>query len=517
LLFALTHAAQSSTVEFAPAVISPVAGGPMQLVLGDFSGDGKPDLAVVSPRTSTTSILLGNGDGTFHAKPNLDVIGAIAAGDFDGDQKVDLVADDGSSLSLYLSQGDGTFRRPIRIAGGGQSSLLAADINQDGRLDILNGSTVLLGNGDGTFKPAQDIGAPVTLIDDFNEDGHPDVIASGGVMLGNGDGTFQRPIPIPWPAPCGFFCRRSGSNLVSGDFDGDGHLDLAEGLINESCPMGCQIVSASILLFFGNGDGSFRASSLSATTDFLPQFLMAADFNQDGKTDLAVAPTVEHGSSLISFYLSGPQGPLSDRASYDIGSGPISLVATDLNGDGSPDIVSADFTDATISVALNLPPDFTMSVAHPSLSVQRGGQVSEKLAIGSQTGFAGTVALTCTVHGPAPIPTCSLTPGSVLAGGTAQLNISTSAAQASFIATHLYGLLGDLALLFPVLSGCVFLARLNKPAGVWLFPMIAATIFLVSCGGNSNISPPPIQNYTITVTGTSGTLHHSATVALTVQ
>src|SRR5215472_10842329 len=70
LLFALTHAAQSSTVEFAPAVISPVAGGPMQLVLGDFSGDGKPDLAVVSPRTSTTSILLGNGDGTFHAKPN---------------------------------------------------------------------------------------------------------------------------------------------------------------------------------------------------------------------------------------------------------------------------------------------------------------------------------------------------------------------------------------------------------------------------------------------------------------
>src|SRR5215813_10748879 len=67
LLFALTHAAQSSTVEFASAVTYPVAGGPMQAVLGDFSGDGKPDLAVVSPGTSTTTILLGNGDGTFHA------------------------------------------------------------------------------------------------------------------------------------------------------------------------------------------------------------------------------------------------------------------------------------------------------------------------------------------------------------------------------------------------------------------------------------------------------------------
>jgi len=131
------------------------------------------------------------------------------------------------------------------------------------------------------------------------------------------------------------------------------------------------------------------------------------------------------------------------------------------------------------------------------------------------------VALTCSIQGPVPVPTCNLTPSSVLPGTTAQLSVSTSASQASALAVHLNGLMDDLggALLLPMLSGCVFLGRLNKQrrARVCFLLIVAAAVFLISCGGSSNPAPPRTQTYTITMTGRAGVLQHTAKVSLTVQ
>jgi hypothetical protein len=194
-------------------------------VVADFNGDGKPDLAGTA--SMAAAIMLGNGDGTFQAKVEYPVASwtqDLAAGDFNGDGLMDLVVtinDPQIGLSLITGNGNGTFNPPVNFpnsSGFDSPAVVATDLDNDGRLDVVIGHqiacftapctvaktiTVMRGNGNGTFQPAQEItvgsGTAKIAVGDFNRDGIKDLgLASDSsrvyILLGIGNGTFiQQP------------------------------------------------------------------------------------------------------------------------------------------------------------------------------------------------------------------------------------------------------------------------------------------------------------------------------------
>src|SRR2546429_708829 len=177
-----------------------VGNSPASLAVGDFNGDGKPDMAVLANTISTASvsIYLSNGDGTFNFKTSFSsgfTSVWIAAGDLNGDGFADLVIANGysRSVSVFLANGDGTFgpRSDISLPGRIESILLA-DFNADGKPDLAAPDfefapqmsiSILLGNGDGTFGPNVEyptLNTPyVVVADDFNKDGNLDLAING--------------------------------------------------------------------------------------------------------------------------------------------------------------------------------------------------------------------------------------------------------------------------------------------------------------------------------------------------
>src|SRR5262249_13361383 len=227
-----------------------------------FNGDGLLDLAVANTGSNSASILIGNGNGTFQGAQHF-AVGAnprsIILGDFNGDGFPDLAtANEGSNnVSILIGNGDGTFQtaRHFAVGGRGPWSVTAGDFDRDGQLDLavanwgyedciyydpkygclqyghIAGTTVsvLLGQGDGTFRPAQNfiVGSSpqYVAVGDFNGDQILDLATANAdtnnvsVLVGIGDGTFR---------PAQHFAAGSGpSALAVGDFNGDGLPDLA--------------------------------------------------------------------------------------------------------------------------------------------------------------------------------------------------------------------------------------------------------------------------------------------------
>jgi hypothetical protein len=223
------------------------------LQTADFNGDGKLDLAIsiAAPagQADVIDIRLGKGDGTFgpphpFSLPRNAFEGIPAIGDFNQDGKLDMALPSFGTVFVALGNGDGTFTLGASYSNSlVQFSAAAADINGDGKLDIVtDGLFVLLGNGDGTFTPGngvplQNNGGSTANVNlaDFNGDGKLDaavVVVNGGpvnysvdLLLGNGDGTFQAPITVLAPT------TTSIVNLSTGDFQGVGKLDLVGGAL----------------------------------------------------------------------------------------------------------------------------------------------------------------------------------------------------------------------------------------------------------------------------------------------
>jgi hypothetical protein len=320
--------------------------------VGDFNGDGHPDLAVGNEGSATVSIFLGKGDGTFAGARSY-IVGA----------QNDLVlantgdASNGTpgNVSVLLGNGDGTFAPAVNYpAGYNPSSVTVADFNGDDHLDlaVTNGYsdtvTILLGNGDGTFGGVQSywtggIDPEAIAAGDFDGDGHLDLaIANLGdpyhgvpgnvsVLLGNANGAFQEP-------------RRADANnnylsrVAVGDFNGDRHLDLVV-LVLANDPAGM------VNVMLGNGDGTFQAPQGYPAGSF-SQSLAVSDFNRDGVPDLAVG-----GGSGVGILLGKGDGTFQGLQNYTAGSFPSSLAVGDFNADGFPDL--AVLTDGGVTVLLN--------------------------------------------------------------------------------------------------------------------------------------------------------------------
>jgi len=322
------------------------AGTGANTFVADFNGDGKLDIL-----TANGTMNLGNGDGTF--KPGAAVSGgALAVADFNGDGKLDILQQGTGTLLVLLGNGDGTFQAPISTASGANLSVLAAgDLNGDGKADVVGvfNSTLLvyLSNGNGTFATgvSYTIGATTSgetgvSLGDFNGDQIPDIVVTNGgasqeiVFPGKGDGTYGAPktsTGVSGPA-----CA------VSGDFNGDGKLDLAVSCYADAPNQ------HEVYILLGNGDGTFQ-TPIAGFPGNGP--LAAADVNGDGKLDLVLQEVVGSGPEITAaeIYLGNGNGTFSNVSNYILAM-PMSTIVLpslgvaicDFNSDGKLDVAAGN-------------------------------------------------------------------------------------------------------------------------------------------------------------------------------
>ncbi|HXW91842.1 MAG TPA: VCBS repeat-containing protein, partial [Terriglobales bacterium] len=297
------------------------------LAVADFNGDGTPD--ILEQGTGTLLVLLGNGNGTFQSPISTSSganLSPIAAGNLTATSEADVVGAYNGSLYVYLSNGNGTFAAGVpynlSLASGEYAvNIVLGDVNADGKTDVTvitqGGSTgagriiVFLGNGDGTLKtpPLTSTGAyasggfQVSAVEaTFNGGNFPDLVIDSqqgvcnptcsigyniSLLVGNGDGTFK--------APTVAIAGVNGALAVA-DFNGDGNLDLAV----EADPTVAEV-------YLGNGAGAFSNSSsyVLSLPGFpgmtIPSYMAVADFNLDGKPDIAAGNVVLLGNGNGTF------------------------------------------------------------------------------------------------------------------------------------------------------------------------------------------------------------------------
>lgn len=277
----------------------------VQFVIGDFNGDGRPDIFTPSYAVNAAnSVLINRGDGTFNtAITNIAIpasftivnLSIVGSGDFNGDGFDDVALGNnaaGGGVAIYLSNGDGTFLAPVtRSTGANVNTGVIADMNDDGIDDIItndfgSGSfTVVYGQTSGvaagttiSTQVLYGVNSPNTLAaGDINRDGIQDLVVTHStnqsfVLLGNGNGngTFA----------LGHSFTLGGANSTStlADLNGDGYLDLLQ----------TGSGAGNNYTMLGNGDGSFRAAFTANATliNSGGRNVVAADFNNDGAADL---------------------------------------------------------------------------------------------------------------------------------------------------------------------------------------------------------------------------------------
>jgi hypothetical protein len=332
------------------------AGGtlPRSVAVGDFNGDGKPDIAVANDTTTTVSVLLNTGAGGFATAVAINVGSrpiSLAATDLNGDGRDDLVvANYGSStISVLLGKSTGGFAAATNFDADDQAFAVAVgDFNGDGKKDLAvansedNVVSVLLGDGAGGFPAPTTVGtghSPHALaVADFNGDGNDDiVVANKGdndveLLLNNHAGGFNAATTVAVAASSAF-------SMAVGDFNGDGKPDLAV--------VGPDSNNLNVLL--NNGSGGFVPVVIPVGSN--PYAVLVGDFNGDGKPDLAIA---ESGSSAVSILLGNGTGGFAAAVAYAVGARPTSLAVADFNGDGKSDLVVGNYGSSNVSVLLNI-------------------------------------------------------------------------------------------------------------------------------------------------------------------
>ncbi|GEN07480.1 Repeat domain-containing protein [Myxococcus fulvus] len=332
---------------FTEARVTHAAGGTQArgLHTADVDGDGVKDLVLVASQTEQVCILDGAGKGAF-AAPRCLSAGTtpmdVAVSDVNADRRPDLliVGHFANALTVRLGASDGTFREGVPHSLGNHSQQVrVADLDGDGLVDAMTknaGSggyfniTFLKGKGDGTFGaavPHSVTGLPRDLVlADVNADGRPDVLVLNtnsftvDVLLATARGELSAAAPV----------RFAGSaddepfRLVSMDVNGDGLLDL---VISHSVSD-----SGYLSVHLGDGRGGFtEASSFPADA---PGEMVVADFNQDGREDVAFAGL----AGGVYLLLGEEAGLLGAPSLVAAGTTPSSLVAEDLDQDGFPDL-----------------------------------------------------------------------------------------------------------------------------------------------------------------------------------
>jgi hypothetical protein len=357
----LTVSVNVGTAQIYPSITSlTVSGGPGNYTLGGevvaferLAMSGVIDLLNVTANNSQVGATSLFGWGVQFAASTSNNTGTqpvdVEIADLNSDGFPDLVTADlgDDTVSVLLGNGDGSFRPALRFQTGRfPESVTVCDFNGDGILDLAVANTqdstvsIFLGNGDGTFQ-AQSIiasgNAPVSVaVGDFNADGIADLAttdkndADVSVMLGNGDGTFQTRVT--------FAAGSNPQHLVASDLNRDGVLDLA--VVNPR--------DNTISVLLGNGDGTFRGP-LTSSTGAGPYSIAVGDFNRDDLLDLAVCNRYD---GTVSLLIGNGDGTFQMGSSIQTGRSPVSLAVGDFDGNGLLDLAVTNQFDLNISVLL---------------------------------------------------------------------------------------------------------------------------------------------------------------------
>jgi hypothetical protein len=354
-------------VSFVPPQNYTVGALPFTAVLADLNGDKILDMAVANsnPGTATISVLLGNGDGTF-GTPTTYAVGnspvALVAADFNGDHIMDLaVANElgrgaNQCLSILIGKGDGTFKPAVNYPGGhAPRGIAVGDFNNDGILDIVianndgNDVSIYIGNGDGTFQLPVDYPSHThpksVAVGDFNHDGNEDLAVANhdssdvSILFGDGKGHFALPVNYP-----------VGLNPR------DVHVGNLRGGVNEQDLVTADGGSTTISVLLGNGDGTF-ATAVHYPAGKSPRWVVLADFNGDGIVDAA---TSDYSGASVDVLLGRGDGSFGAPFSFPVGNNPTGIQAGDVNGDGKQDLVVTigglpTAPNNLVSVLLNAP------------------------------------------------------------------------------------------------------------------------------------------------------------------
>ncbi len=289
---------------FSAATNIATGGFPFAVAVGDFNGDGDPDLAVADGFDGIISVLLGSTGGSFTGPTNFPAgsfPASVAVGEFNGDGDPDLAVADQVTGDILVLRG---------TTGGGFTA------------------PTTVGTATGPYSIA---------VGEFNGDADPDLAVADAfdgrvlVLLGSAGANFTAPATVA-----------SGSDpdsVAVGEFNGDGDPDLA---VADQSP-------GEIMVLLGSTGGTFTGPTI-LTTDSGVSAVAVADFNRDGDPDLAVT---NHNQPRVSVLLGSTGGTFTAPTNFAVGSTQTSVVAADFNGDGKPDLAATKFTTNNVAVLLN--------------------------------------------------------------------------------------------------------------------------------------------------------------------
>jgi uncharacterized protein (DUF2141 family) len=512
------------------------------VAVADVNGDGKPDLLVTiqcsgipCSSDSRIGVLLGNGDGTFQTAVTYGSGGyaaeSVAVRDVNGDGKLDLVVANqcigygncanGGSVGVLLGNGDGTFQTAVLYDSGGTAeSVAVADVNGDGKPDLVvanycasgcpNGTNsnvgMLLGNGDGTFQPIVTIysggyASPSVVVGDVNGDGKPDLVVSiqctsgnmssgctnpegiVSVLLGNGDGTFQAAVTYDSGGVYAY-------SVAVADVNGDGKPDLvaANGCANSNCSS-----DGTVSVLLGNGDGTFQAAMTYDSGGWEPLSVAVADVNRDGKPDVVVA-----NDWVSTNNLSGLVGVLLNTSIS-------ATTTTALSSSQNPSALgqSVAFT-ATVATSGSVIPTGMVTFMDGSTTLGTGtlnsfgiaiyttsnlvlGQHSMTAVYGGDVNNAGGTSsvLTQTVSAADFSITSNPTSTTVTAGQSGTFTLTVTP-QGSFTGSISFSCTG-----LPVLAGCGFSPAMVTPNTSTMTTTLTITTAAHTAAHATALAPPP--------------------------